>query len=234
MTLRTASLALGAVTLATLLAATPAAAQERGGWLDRFNRQVFELNEHLSNGVDALRQSLPDGFAVPEWLSTGAGNMLSNSVNEPITALSHALSGDFGLAGNSLRRFGTNLTLGILGTRDVATEMGMEVPRNDIGLALCRHGVPDGPYMVLPIVGPRTLRDAIADLVVTNAIIYVALIPVFGPVPGLMTILVIEALDEAAALAIARQIDSAHERGGTYDDVRERYVAGRALRCGGA
>ena len=138
------------------------------------------------------------------------------------------------LFSGSLRRFGTNFTLGLLGTRDVATEMGMEVPRNDIGLALCRHGVPDGPYVVLPIVGPRTLRDAIADIVVTNAIIYVALIPVFGPVPGLMTLLVIEALDEAAALAVARQIDSAQERGGTYDDVRERYVAGRALRCGGA
>ncbi len=229
MTRRTAALA-----LAAMLAATPAAAQQPDGWLDRFNRQIFDLNEHLSNGVDALRQSLPDGFAVPDWLSTGAGNMLSNTVNEPITALSHALSGDFGLAGSSLRRFGTNFTLGILGTRDVATEMGMEVPRNDIGLALCRHGVPEGPYVVLPIVGPRTMRDAIADLVVTNAIIYVALIPVFGPVPGLMTILVIEALDEAAALAIARQIDSAHERGGTYDEVRERYVAGRALRCGGA
>ena len=229
MTRRTA-----AVALAALLVATPAAAQQPDGWLDRFNRQIFDLNEHLSNGVDALRQSLPDGFAVPDWLSTGAGNMLSNTVNEPITALSHALSGDFGLAGSSLRRFGTNFTLGILGTRDVATEMGMEVPRNDIGLALCRHGVPEGPYVVLPIVGPRTMRDAIADLVVTNAIIYVALIPVFGPVPGLMTILVIEALDEAAALAIARQIDSAHERGGTYDEVRERYVAGRALRCGGA
>lgn len=229
MTRRTAALA-----LAAMLAATPAAAQQPDGWLDRFNRQIFDLNEHLSNGVDALRQSLPDGFAVPDWLSTGAGNMLSNTVNEPITALSHALSGDFGLAGSSLRRFGTNFTLGILGTRDVATEMGMEVPRNDIGLALCRHGVPEGPYVVLPIVGPRTMRDAIADLVVTNAIIYVALIPVFGPVPSLMTILVIEVLDEAAALAIARQIDSAHERGGTYDEVRERYVAGRALRCGGA
>ena len=229
MTRRTA-----AVALAALLVATPAAAQQPDGWLDRFNRQIFDLNEHLSNGVDALRQSLPDGFAVPDWLSTGAGNMLSNTVNEPITALSHALSGDFGLAGSSLRRFGTNFTLGILGTRDVATEMGMEVPRNDIGLALCRHGVPEGPYVVLPIVGPRTMRDAIADLVVTNAIIYVALIPVFGPVPSLMTILVIEVLDEAAALAIARQIDSAHERGGTYDEVRERYVAGRALRCGGA
>ena len=214
--------------------AAPASAQEPGGWLDRFNRQMFELNEQLSQGVDALRQALPDGFAVPDWLSDAAGNVLGNTINEPITALSHALSGDFGNAAGSLRRFGTNLTQGVLGTRDVATEQGMEVPRNDVGLALCRHGVPQGPYVVLPIVGPRTMRDAIADLVVTNAIIYAALIPVIGPMPGLMTILIIEVLDESAALAVARQIDSAHEQGGTYEDVRERYLASRAQRCAGA
>lgn len=230
MTPRIAILALAAL----LAMATPAAAQKQGGWLDRFNRQVFQLNEQLSTGVDALRQALPDSFAVPDWLSTGAGNILANTFNEPITALSYALSGDFGHAAASLRRFGTNITLGALGTRDVATEMGMEVPRNDIGLALCRHGVPDGPYVVLPIVGPRTMRDAISDLVVTNAIIYVALIPIFGPMPGLMTILVIEVLDGAAALAVARQIDPIPEPGGTFEEVYDRYVARRALRCSAA
>jgi phospholipid-binding lipoprotein MlaA len=230
MTLRATLLALAIL----LGAAAPAAAQPQGGWLDRFSRQMFELNDQRSQGVDALRQALPESLAVPDWLSTGAGNVLGTVINEPITAFSHALAGDFGHAAGSLRRLGTNLTFGMLGTRDVATEMGLEVPRTDVGLALCRHGVPDGPYVVLPIVGPRTMRDAVADLVVTNAIIYVALIPVFGPVPGLMTLLVIEVLDEAAALAVARQIDSAHEQGRSYDEVRDRYLAGRALRCSGA
>lgn len=226
---------IAALALATLLAAAgPAAAQEPGGWLDRFNRQMFSLNEQLSQGVDALRQALPDGFAVPDWLSNGAGNVLSNTINEPLTALSHALSGEFGHAAGSLRRFGINITEGVLGTRDAATEQGLLVPRSDIGLALCRNGVPEGPYVVLPIVGPRTMRDAIADLVVTNAIIYAALIPVFGPVPGLMTILVIEVLDEAAALAVARQIDAAESAGGDFDEARARYLASRARRCAGA
>jgi phospholipid-binding lipoprotein MlaA len=212
----------------------PVAAQAPGGWLDRFNRQMFGLNEQLSQGVDALRQALPEGLAVPDWLSEGAGNMLGTFVNEPITALSHAMAGEFGQAAGSLRRLGTNLTQGVLGTRDAASELGMDVPRSDIGLALCRQGVPEGPYVVLPIVGPRTLRDAVADLVVTNAIIYVALMPVFGPLPGLMTVLVIEVLDEAAALAVARQIDSAQEAGGDFDEVRDRYLASRAQRCAGA
>ncbi len=88
--------------------------------------------------------------------------------------------------------------------------------------------------MVLPIVGPRTMRDAISDLVVTNAIIYVALTPIFEPMPGLMTILVIEVLDGAAALAVARQIDSIPESGGTFEEVYDRYVARRTLRCSGA
>lgn len=230
MTLRATALALGLL----LAAATPAAAQPQGGWLDRFNRQMFSLNEQLSQGMDSLRQALPDGLAVPDWLSSGAGNLLGNTINEPITALSHALSGDFGQAAGSLRRFGINLTEGVLGTRDAATEQGLHVPRSDIGLALCRNGVPDGPYVVLPIVGPRTMRDAVADLVVTNALIYVALIPVFGPVPGLMTILVIEVLDEAAALAVARQIDSADSAGADFDEARTRYLASRARRCAGA
>lgn len=230
MTLRAIVLALGLL----LAAATPATAQAPGGWLDRFSRQMFSLNEQLSQGVDSLRHALPDSFAVPDWLSNGTANLLGNTINEPITALSHALSGDFGHAAGSLRRFGINLTEGVLGTRDAATEQGLQVPRSDIGLALCRNGVPDGPYVVLPIVGPRTMRDAVADLVVTNGLIYVALIPVFGPVPGLMTILVIEVLDEVAALAVARQIDSADSAGGDFDAVRTRYLASRARRCAGA
>lgn len=230
MTVRALALALA------LLAgwSAPAAAQAPGGWLDRFNRQMFGLNEQLSQGVEALRQALPEGLGVPDWLSEGAGNMLGTFVNEPITALSHAMAGEFGHAAGSLRRMGTNLTQGVLGTRDVASELGMDVPRSDIGLALCRNGVPEGPYVVLPIVGPRTLRDAVADIVVTNAIIYVALMPVLGPVPGLVTILVIEVLDGAATLAVARQIDSAQVAGGDFDEVRDHYLASRAQRCAGA
>lgn len=211
--------------------AVPAAAQEPGGWLDRFNRTMFGVNEALSDGVETVRQGLPEGMAVPDWFKDGAANLLNNTINEPITALSHAVAGRFDLAGTSLRRFGINLTEGRLGTRDAATAHGVVVPRTDLGLALCKRGVEAGPYVVLPIVGPRTLRDGVSDLILTNALVYGALVPVIGPRPSLTTILVIEVLDEGAALAVARQIDSADAHGADFETVRDRYLASRAQRC---
>lgn len=211
--------------------AAPAAAQEPGGWLDGFNRTMFRVNEALFDGMEAAGRALPEGTELPAWLKDGAGNLLANTINEPITALSHALAGRFDHAGVSLRRFGTNVIEGRLGTRDVATAKGLVVPRTDIGLALCKRGVAAGPYVVLPIVGPRTLRDGLSDVVLTNAVIYAALMPVIGPRPSLGTIALIEVLDEGAALAVARQIDSADEHGDDFETVRDRYLASRAQRC---
>lgn len=221
--------------LLTLIMPGPAMAQAQApapdGWLERFNQAMFTVNRSLGHGVEAVLEAVPDALTVPEPVRRGAANVLRNTINEPINALGHAITGRYDLAGESLRRFGINVVEGYGGVFDPATEQGIVVPPLDLGLALCARGVSEGPYVVLPIVGPRTLRDAAADLVLTNLAIYTMLIPVIGPSPTLSTFLVIEVLDEGAALAMARQIDSVPESSLDPDALREAYLAARARRC---
>lgn len=217
--------------LLTILMPGAAMAQAPDGWLDRFNQAMFTVNRTLGHGVEAVRDAMPDALTVPEPVRRGAANLLRNTINEPISALGHAITGRYDLAGESLRRFGINVVEGYGGVFDPATERGVVVPPVDLGLALCARGVPEGPYVVLPIVGPRTLRDAAADLVLTNLVIYAMLTPVIGPSPTLSTFLVIEVLDEGAALAMARQIDSVDESLLDPAALREAYLQARARRC---
>ncbi len=110
---------------------------------------------------------------VPAEVRHGLGNALAN-LNEPVTALSGLAAGELGLAANAAARFGINSTLGLAGVRDRAAEMGY--PRRTFGLAdaACRWGMPSGPYLVLPLLGPSTLRDAGA-LAATSAALSQAL-----------------------------------------------------------
>jgi phospholipid-binding lipoprotein MlaA len=214
----------------------PAAAQEPGGWLDSFNQAMFAFNRGLADGADALLGLLPDAGAAQSGAVVAAENFLAHWINEPLTVVSHAIAGDMDAAGRSVRRFGINLVAGFGGFVDRATDWGVTVPRLDIGLALCRRGVGGGPYIVVPVVGPRTTRDAIADLVISNLIIYAMLIPVIGTNPSLTTFLVVEILDEFANLAIARQIDGPPPDWSKldFDEVRSLYLAEREERCGRA
>jgi phospholipid-binding lipoprotein MlaA len=223
------------VVLSLLLVAPGAARAE--GWLDRLNRAVAAANSAMGEGVDALAAAVPGGNPIPvSWREAGS-NFIVNTVNEPLSALSHAIAGNLGDAGTALRRFGINIRDGYGGLRDAATAQGVTVPPADIGLALCARGVPEGPFVVLPIAGPRTVRDGAADIVVTSGIIYGALLPLIGPFAGAGTMLVVFVVDEALTLLLARQIDQeaitvtavAEPLG--FEAQREAYLAERRLRC---
>lgn len=86
-------------------------------------------------------------------------NVLAN-LREPITAVSSLVAGDFSLAANAAARFAINSTLGLAGIKDRATKMGY--PRHAFSLAdaACSWGVPSGPFIMLPLLGPSTVRDA--------------------------------------------------------------------------
>jgi phospholipid-binding lipoprotein MlaA len=90
-------------------------------------------------------------------------NLVSN-LTEPLTAGSSLVQGDFDNAATATSRFLVNTTIGIGGIRDPATDLGMEQRREDIGQALGAHGVPPGPHIVLPVLGPSNLRDAPGDI----------------------------------------------------------------------
>ena len=79
---------------------------------------------------------------------------------EPIVAANHLLQLEAGRAGTSLGRFVVNSTAGVAGLFDVATDVGLAAGDADFGQTLHHYGISSGPYIVLPIFGPTTVRDA--------------------------------------------------------------------------
>ena len=102
-------------------------------------------------------------FVFPSEIRTGVRNFFNN-LSEPWSSINSALQGNFKNTGNTLARFIINSTLGILGIFDVATEVGFEKQKEDFGQTLAVHGVGPGPYLVLPFLGPSTVRDAIGKV----------------------------------------------------------------------
>lgn len=134
---------------------------ERSDPWERFNRRVFSFNEAL-DAVVIKPLALGYRAIVPEWLRTGVDNMFSNigdawsAVNLMLQAKPRA-SLEMGL------RFATNTVFGVFGFVDVADELGLERRSvEDFGQTLGRWGLKSGPYLVLPLLGPSTLRDAAA------------------------------------------------------------------------
>jgi phospholipid-binding lipoprotein MlaA len=157
---------LGAVALAlfVLLASgcatvPPNAGQDRRDPLEAFNRQVFEFNEGLDKVVlkplaEVYDKVLP--VPVQDCLSNGFSNL-----REPSNALNNLLQGKGGEAVSDVCRFAVNTTVGLLGCFDVASRMGLERHREDFGQTLGVWGLGNGPYLVLPLFGPSSVRDGV-------------------------------------------------------------------------
>ena len=123
-----------------------------------FNRSMFAVNEALDKyAVRPVAQAYD--VAVPLPAKAGVGNFFSNAGDLWIGA-NNALQGTFGDAGIDLARLLVNSTVGIFGLFDVASELGLEHHDEDFGQSMAVWGVRDGGYVFLPILGPRTLRDA--------------------------------------------------------------------------
>ena len=105
---------------------------------------------------------LAKGYRIilPKEVRTGVRNFFNN-LKEPWTSINSALQGDLKNTGHSIARFCLNTTVGLLGIFDVATHLGFEKQKEDFGQTLAVYGVGSGPYLVLPLLGPSTLRDAI-------------------------------------------------------------------------
>jgi phospholipid-binding lipoprotein MlaA len=159
-----------------LIVAQPTTVWAADDPFEAVNRRIHTFNRRVQAKVlDPL---------VDLYLSTtsaevrrGVGNALGN-LGEPIIAVSGLAAGNVDLAMNAAARFGINSTIGFAGVRDRAAEMGY--PRRVFGVAdaICSWGVPSGPFIVLPLLGPSTLRDAGA-LVATSATLSQTLGPEF-------------------------------------------------------
>jgi phospholipid-binding lipoprotein MlaA len=163
---------LAKITLALTLFSSSLYAEE----VDTFegiNRNMFYLNERLDQY--ALRPvAIVYTNVMPNPLERGIGNFFSN-LDEITNVVNDLLQGKFKQAGHDGGRFLINSTIGVAGLFDVAERAGIsKSDGEDFGQTLAVWGVGEGPYLMLPLVGPSTLRDAPSKFIdsLTNPLSY--------------------------------------------------------------
>lgn len=128
-----------------------------------FNRGVLKFNDEVDAAV--LK---PVATAYQEYVPSPARKAVSNvfsNLGDVWSMANSLLQFKFPQAAESLMRVSINTVLGFYGILDIATEAGLERHREDFGQTLGHWGVPTGPYLVLPLLGPSTVRDASAFVV---------------------------------------------------------------------
>ena len=127
--------------------------------LEPVNRKIYKFNK----AVDAMYIkpiSMTYSKIVPNPIKHYVGNFISN-VGEVPSSINHILQGKFKNATSNLMRLLFNSTFGICGIFDVATHMGFVKKHTDFGQTLTRLGYKQSKYLVLPILGPSTVRDGV-------------------------------------------------------------------------
>jgi len=130
--------------------------------IEGFNRAVFAFND----GIDkAVFKPVAQGYviALPYPLRLGVSNFFGN-IGDVFIAVNNLLQGKLPEALGDMGRVAVNSTVGLLGLIDVASEAGLEKHDEDFGQTFGRWGIAGGPYVVLPFLGPRTMRDALAQI----------------------------------------------------------------------
>jgi phospholipid-binding lipoprotein MlaA len=124
---------------------------------ERFNRGVYKFNDALDRGFarPAARAYVK---VTPRPVRTGVSNFMAN-LSSPVTIVNQLLQGKVRAFGTDTTRLVVNTTLGIGGLFDPATKMGLQAGNEDFGQTLGRWGLTSGPYLMLPVLGPSSIRD---------------------------------------------------------------------------
>lgn len=131
--------------------------------LEPLNRAVFTFNQGIDTMFLRPAATVYNGV-LPAPAKTGVHNFLRN-LHLPIVFINDVLQGEGVRARKTLGRFIINSTFGVLGFGDPATGVGLTYRAEDFGQTLAKWGVSDGPYLVLPLLGPSNPRDAAGVLV---------------------------------------------------------------------
>jgi phospholipid-binding lipoprotein MlaA len=147
---------------ASLAAPASAHADERDPWVG-LNRPIFRFNDGLDRYV---LEPVAKGydFVTPEIVQSGITNFLAN-LWFPVVFTNCLLQGKPDQAAQSFGRFFTNTTIGLGGFIDVATYKEVPSPNEDFGQTLGYWGIGSGPYLMLPFLGPSSVRDGLGRLV---------------------------------------------------------------------
>ncbi len=173
------------VVLALLFLATGCATPERPDPLEKMNRGIFAFNEGLDRYALEPVATAWD-YVLPGVVQEGIQNFFRN-IDMPVILANDILQAKPIRAVEDVARFFFNTTLGIAGFFDVATRVGIPDNDEDFGQTLGYWGVPPGPYLVVPILGPYTLRDGIGEIADTTATAYAYMNLFWFDVVGLNT-----------------------------------------------
>jgi len=134
----------------------------RDPW-ERMNRSTYKFNDVLDRAI--VKPTAKGYTHLPRPVQTGVHNFFDN-LNYPITIVNDLLQGQVKAFFSDIGRFVFNTTVGLGGLFDPATAAGMQKNNRDFGQTLGKWGVPKGPYVVVPIFGPYTVRDGIGAVTV--------------------------------------------------------------------
>ena len=131
--------------------------------LEPANRRVYDFNMAVDRATLRPAATVYKDH-VPKVVQTGVGNFFTN-LSVPVTAVNNLLQRKPVAAGQDLLRFVINSTLGWGGIFDIASPSGIPLHNEDLGQTLGTYGVPAGPYLMVPLLGPSTVRDLPSSVV---------------------------------------------------------------------
>lgn len=168
--------------------------------LEPLNRGIYKFNDTID---EAVMKPVAKGYkaVLPNPVRTGVGNFFSN-IDDALIAVNNLLQFKFSQAASDVARMIANTTFGIGGLFDVATSFGLEKHNEDFGQTLGYWGIGDGPFLMLPLLGPSNLRDAV------GLAAYYQLDPVWNlsHVPTRNTLGTLRVLDRRARLLDAEKV----------------------------
>ena len=176
-----------AIVLSTACASTPKGTDNSDPY-EGVNRKIFAFNDTLDRHI---LKPVADAYVkvTPEPARTSVSNFFSN-LGYLNVVLNDFLQGKFKQGAADLSRFLINSTVGSLGLVDVASKVGLKAHDEDTGQTLARYGTPQGPYLVIPFLGPNTTRN-VPDLgtsTVTSGLFYVGTLVVTLPLGALKVV----------------------------------------------
>lgn len=184
------------------------------------NRAIFRFNDTVDTyTLKPIAQGYQ--YIAPQFVEDGVHNFFNN-IGDVGNLANNILQAKPAAAGVDTARLIVNTTFGLLGIIDVGTRMGLQRSDEDFGQTLGYWGVSSGPYVVLPLLGPSTVRDAIAKYpdTYTEPYRYIDHVPTRNTVWG------IDLIDTRASLLSAERLVS----GDKYTFIRNAYLQNREFK----
>lgn len=146
-----------ALVVAAALVAGCADSPSRVDPFEPWNRAMFEVNDTVDG---KFFKPIAEGYVkyTPELIRTGIGNFFGN-IEDLFVGVNNVLEGNGDRAGDDFGRVLLNSTFGLGGIFDLASMMGIEKHTQDFGITFGKWGIPQGPYLFVPLFGPTTVRD---------------------------------------------------------------------------